>query len=95
MPAQTGNVRGNPESGNDQARAYSRRGSMSRDGWPTALQRLVYSTLAKTFLAFGRINFAARFRWLLDLLKPRAITGGANNFGQWLTRFFHNDQSLK
>jgi hypothetical protein len=54
---------------------------MSRDGWPTALQRLVYSTFAETFLAGGRIEFAARFCWLLDLLKPRAITGGANNFG--------------
>jgi hypothetical protein len=68
---------------------------MSRDGWPTALQRLVYSTFAETFLAGGRIEFAARFCWLLDLLKPHAITGGANNFGQWLTRLFHNDQSLK
>jgi hypothetical protein len=68
---------------------------MSRDGWPTALQRLGYATFAETFLAGGRIEFAARFSWLLDLLKPRAITGGANNFGQWLTRLFHNDQSLK
>jgi hypothetical protein len=68
---------------------------MSRDGWPTALLRLGYSTFAETFLAGGRIEFAARFCRLLDLLKPRAITGGANNFGQWLTRLFHNDQSLK
>ena len=60
-----------------------------------ALQRLVYSTFAETFLAGGRIEFVARFCWLLDLLKPRAITGGANNFGQWLARLFHNDQSLK
>jgi hypothetical protein len=68
---------------------------MSRDGWRTALLRLIYSAFAETFLAGGRIDFAARFCWLLDLLKPRAITGGANNFGQNLTRFFHDDQSLK
>jgi hypothetical protein len=73
----------------------SRRRSISRDGWPTALLGLGYSTFAETFLAGGRIEFAARFCRLLDLLKPRAITGGANNFGQWLTRLFHNDQSLK
>ena len=54
--------------------------------------RLVCSALAETFLAFGRIDFAARIRWLLDFLKPRPITGGANNFGQTLTRLFHNDQ---
>jgi hypothetical protein len=57
--------------------------------------RLVYSAFAETFLAGSRIDFAARFRWLLDLLKPRAVTGGANNFGQDLTPLFHNDQSLK
>jgi len=65
---------------------------MSRDGWRTALQRFVYSPLAETFLAFGRIDFAARFWRLLDLLQPRAITGGANNFGHF-TWFFHSDQS--
>jgi hypothetical protein len=68
---------------------------MSRDGCRTALQRLAYSALAETFLAGGRIDLAARFCWLLDLLKPRAITGCANNFGQNLTRLFHNYQSLK
>jgi hypothetical protein len=59
------------------------------------LLRLAYPALAETFLAGGRIDFAARFRWLLDLLKPRAITGGANNFGKNLTPLFHEDQSLK
>jgi len=57
--------------------------------------RLLYSTFAEAFLAFGRIDFAARLSWLCDLRKPSAITGRANNFGQNLTRLFHNDQSLK
>jgi hypothetical protein len=48
-----------------------------------------------TFLASARKDFAARLRWLLDFREPRAITGGANNFGQSFTRFFHSDQSLK
>jgi hypothetical protein len=34
-------------------------------------------------------------RRLLDLLQPGAITGGADNFGQNVTRLFHYDQSLK
>jgi hypothetical protein len=68
---------------------------MSRDGWRTALHRLVSSTFAQTFPAGGRIDFAAWFRWLLGLLEPGTITGGANNFGQNLTRFFHNHQSLE
>jgi hypothetical protein len=34
-------------------------------------------------------------RWLFDLLKPRAIAGGANNLSQHFTRSFHRDQSLK
>jgi hypothetical protein len=56
---------------------------------------LLYSALAVTFFAFGRVEFAAGLRWLLDLLKPRAIAGGANNFGYSFTRFFHCVQSLK
>jgi hypothetical protein len=72
-----------------------RRASAPLLGLAAALQRLVYSALAETFLAGGRIDFAARFCWLLDLLDPRAITGGANNFDKDLTRLFHNDQSLK
>jgi hypothetical protein len=56
---------------------------------------LLYSAFAEAFLAFRRIDFAARLRWLLDLLQPCAITGGANSFGQNFTLFFHNDQSLK
>jgi hypothetical protein len=62
-------------------------------GLDAALLRHVYSTLAETFLAFGRIDFAARFRWRFDLLETRAIAGSANNFRQNLTRLFHNDQS--
>jgi hypothetical protein len=34
-------------------------------------------------------------RWLFDLLKPRAIAGGANNLSQDFRRSFHHDQSLK
>jgi hypothetical protein len=60
---------------------------------PAALPRLVYPALAETFLAGGRIDFAARFCWLLDLLDPRAITARANNFGKNLTRLFYSDQS--
>ena len=63
--------------------------SNSRRGW------LLYSALAETFRAFRGINFATRLRWLFDLLKPCAIAGGANNFSQHFTRFFHRDQSLK
>lgn len=59
-------------------------------GW-----RLLYSAFAETCRAFGRIDFAARLRWLPDLLQPGAITGGADSFGQNFTRFFHYDQSLK
>jgi hypothetical protein len=69
--------------------------TMRRGGWRIDLLRLIYSAFAETFLASGRIDFAARFCWLLNLLNPRAITGGANNFGQNLTRSFHDDQSLK
>jgi hypothetical protein len=34
-------------------------------------------------------------RWLLDLLQPCAITGGANSFGQNFTLLLHKHQSLK
>jgi|HubBroStandDraft_6_1064221.scaffolds.fasta_scaffold6668832_1 hypothetical protein len=44
-------------------------------GLDVALLRHVYSTVAETFLAFGRIDFAARFRGLFDLLEIRAIAG--------------------
>ena len=57
--------------------------SNSLCGWP------LYSAFAETFRAFRGIDFAARLRWLRDLLKPRAIAGGADNFGRSLTRFFH------
>ena len=63
--------------------------SNSLCGWP------LHSAFAETFRAFRRIDFAARFRWLLDLLKPRAIAGGANNLSQNFKRSFHRDQSLK
>jgi hypothetical protein len=53
---------------------------------------LFYSALAETLLAFGGIDFAARLRWLLYLLDPGAVASGASNFGQSLTRIFHNDQ---
>jgi hypothetical protein len=54
-----------------------------------------YSTLAEAFLAFGRIDFAARLLWLFDDLCPCAITGRANSFDQDFTLFFHNGQSSK
>jgi hypothetical protein len=77
---------------NRPARLCSRRGSISRAGSRTGLQRLVYSPLAVTFLAGGSKDFAARFCRLLDLLGPRAITGGADDFGHFM-RLFHSDQS--
>jgi hypothetical protein len=55
----------------------------------------LYAAFAKTFRAFRGINFATRLRWLFDLLKPRAIAGGANNLSQHVMRSFHHDQSLK
>jgi succinylglutamate desuccinylase len=48
-----------------------------------------------TFRAFRGIDFTIRLRWLFDLLKPRAIAGGANNLSQNFKRSFHRDQSLK
>jgi hypothetical protein len=55
----------------------------------------LYSAFAQTFRAFRGIDFATRLGWLFDLLKPRAIAGGANNLSQNFTRSFHRDQSLK
>jgi hypothetical protein len=55
----------------------------------------LYSAFAETFRAFRGINFATRLRWLFDLLKSRAVAGGANNFSQHFMRSFHRDQSLK
>jgi hypothetical protein len=53
----------------------------------------LYSAFAETFRAFRGIDFATRLRWLFDLLKPRAIAGGANNLiSQSFTRPFHHDQ---
>jgi hypothetical protein len=49
---------------------------------------------AKTFLAAGRIDSAARLCWLLNPLEARAITGWANNFGRNFACFFHNHQML-
>jgi len=60
------------------------RNGSSRCGWLGG-----YSAFAETLRAFGRIDFAARLRWLFDLLKPCAIAGGANSFGQTLTWFLH------
>jgi hypothetical protein len=57
--------------------------------------RVLYSAFAETFRTFRGIDFATRLRWLFDLLKPRAIAGGANNLSQHFTRSFHRDQSLK
>jgi hypothetical protein len=55
----------------------------------------LYSAFAETFRAFRGIDFTTRLRWLFDLLKPRAIAGGANNLSQNFKRSFHRDQSLK
>jgi hypothetical protein len=46
----------------------------------------LYSTFAVTFRAFRGIDFMTRLRWLLDLLKPGAIAGGANNLSQSFRR---------
>jgi hypothetical protein len=56
---------------------------------------LLYSAFAETFLAFRRIDFVPRLRWLLDLLQSCAITGGANSFGQNFTLFLHKRPIIK
>ena len=61
----------------------------------SACGEFLYSAFAETFRAFRGIDFATRLRWLFDLLKSRAIAGGANNLSQSFTRCFHRDQSLK
>jgi hypothetical protein len=55
----------------------------------------LYSAFAETFRAFRGIDFATQLRWLFDLLKPRAIAGGANNLSQTFMRSLHRYQSLK
>jgi hypothetical protein len=55
----------------------------------------LYSAFAETFRAFWRKDFTTRLRWLFDLLKPRAIAGGANNLSRNFKWLFHRDQSLK
>jgi|GraSoi2013_100cm_1033763.scaffolds.fasta_scaffold58949_1 hypothetical protein len=71
----------------------ARLGSIQRSN--SGCGRFLYSTFAETFRAFRGIDFATRLRWLFDLLKPRAIAGGADNLSQNFTRSFHCDQSLK
>jgi len=56
---------------------------------------IIYSAFAEAFRAFWGKDFTARLRWLFDLLKPRAMAGGANNLTQNFKRSFHRDQSLK
>src|SRR5437764_15387490 len=69
------------------------------DGWHFEFDSrcggFLYSAFAETFRAFRGIDFTTRLRWLFDLLKPRAIAGGANNLSQNFKRSFHRDQSLK
>jgi hypothetical protein len=69
---------------------------MAASDWSTHVAAgFLYSAFAQTFRAFRGIDFATRLRWLCDLLKPRAIAGGANNLSQHFARSFHRDQSLK
>jgi hypothetical protein len=49
--------------------------------------------LAKTLLAGGGVDFAARLSRLRNLLVAFAITGRAGHFGRF-TGFFHNNQML-
>jgi hypothetical protein len=51
----------------------------------------LYSAFAATFRAFRGIDFVTRLRCLSNLLKPRAIAGGANNLSQNFTLSFHRD----
>jgi len=64
-------------------------------GFDSRCGGFLYSAFAETFRAFRGIDFTTRLRWLFDLLKPRAIAGGANNLSQNVKRSFHRDQSLK
>jgi hypothetical protein len=49
--------------------------------------------LAKTFLAGGRVDLAARLRRLRNLLEALAIAGRADDFGRFAD-FFHDNQML-
>jgi hypothetical protein len=61
----------------------------------TKSSRLRYLTFAVTFLAGGRIDFAARFCWLLfDLLKTRATAGRANHFLKRVSRLSRAQNQL-
>jgi hypothetical protein len=64
-------------------------------GFRLTSQRVSLLAFAEAFCGFRGIDFATRLRWLFDLLKSRAIAGGANNLSQHFTRSFHRDQSLK
>jgi len=72
-----------------------RSASVSKKGHELAGRLPLYSAFAETFRAFRGIDFATRLRWLFDLLKPRAIAGGANNLSQTFTRSLHRYQSFK
>jgi hypothetical protein len=64
-------------------------------GFDLRCDGFLYSAFAETFRAFRGIDFTTRLPWLFNLLKPRAIAGGANNLSQNFKRSFHRDQSLK
>jgi hypothetical protein len=58
--------------------------------WPGGRVLLFNSTFAETLCAGARIDFTARFCWLLNLGKPDAVAGGTNRFfSQNFMRFFH------
>ena len=59
----------------------------------TTWLRFRYVALAKTFLAGGGVDLAARLRRLRNLLDALAITGRAGHFGRF-AGFFHNNQML-
>ena len=64
--------------------------------WPGGRLLLFYATFAETLCAGARIDFTARFCWLLNPGKPHAVAGGANRFfSQNFMRFFHALNSLK
>jgi hypothetical protein len=69
-------------------------GFRQRSRHPVLSRGLIYSALAETYLAFRRIDFAARLCRLLGLLKSRAVAGRASHFSRNFLRFFHRDQSL-
>jgi hypothetical protein len=45
--------------------------------------------------AGGRIDFAARFCWLLELGETYAVTGRTDNFCQNFIWFFHSHQFVE